>query len=247
MTGQQLKLFPAAKKYYVRPKTMNKKNVILTDDEINSISGESNSLQRKVYDALIERFMNKELVPGQIINRRQVAADMNVSVAPVLEALVKLEQEGFVMTIPRKGTIVSPAKEIDIKECAIVREALEIEAVYFYCGEKVRNNYDELIQYATALDSSPFHSIEHARMETIFHSSLVNLANVKLLFQEYVKINRVGFFYKINTMQSTIGSQSQKHVDLINNLCTDDLVKASDAIRSHIRSGKPWSAEVFKR
>ena len=226
---------------------MKKKCVILTEDEINSISGESNSLQRKVYDALLDRFMNKELVPGQIINRRQVAAEMNVSVAPVLEALVKLQQEGFVMTIPRKGTIVSPAKETDIQECVIVREALEVEAVSFYCGEKVRSNYEDLIHYAAALDASPFQSIEHARMETIFHASLVNLANVKLLFQEFVKINRVGFFYKINSMQSMVGSQSQKHVDLVDSLCTDDIVKAADAIRSHIRSGKPWSAEVFKR
>lgn len=226
---------------------MKKKHVILTDDEINNVSGDCNSLQHKVYDALIDRFMSKDLVPGQIINRRQVAAEMNVSVAPVLEALVKLEQEGFVVTIPRKGTIVSPAKETDIQECTIVREALEIEAVSFYCGEKIRSNYDELIRYAAALDATPFQSIEHARMETIFHASLVNLANFKLLFQEFVKINRVGFFYKINSMQSTVGSQSQKHVDLIDSLCTDDLIKAADAIRSHIRSGKPWSAEVFKK
>lgn len=226
---------------------MKKKNVILTEEELNNYSGECDSLQRRVYDALISRFMNKELIPGQIINRRHVAEEMNVSVAPVLEALVKLEQEGFVVTLPRKGTIVSPVKESDILEYSIVREALESEAVTFYCGEKIRTNYDELIRYAAMLDSTPFQSIEHARMETVFHASLVNLSGLRLLYQEFLKISRVGFFFKINTMQSNIGVQSQKHVDLVDSLCTDDILKAADAVRSHIRSGKPWPAEAFKK
>lgn len=226
---------------------MKKKSIILTEEEMNSAAGDGNSLQKKVYDALLSRFMNKELTPGQIINRRHVAAEMNVSVAPVLEALVKLEQEGFVVTLPRKGTIVSPVKESDVMEYTIVREALEAEAVTFYCGEKIRTNYDELIRYAAQIDSTPFQSIEHARMETLFHASLVHLSGLHLLYQEFIKINRVGFFFKINSMQSNIGVQSQKHVDLVDSLCTDDVFKAADAIRSHIRSGKPWPAEVFRK
>ena len=225
---------------------MEKQKVIFSKEELDAFAGEDNSLQNKVYNALIEKFLNKELVPGQIINRRQVASEMDVSVAPVLEAFLRLEQEGFVLTIPRKGTMVSPLRKEDIIGYAVIREAIEVEAAFFYRGEKIRDNYDELHSYAELLDSTPIHSVEHADMETIFHASLVNLSGYRTLLQDFLRVNRVGYFYKINTMRTDIGTQSQKHVDLIDSLCTDDAFKAVEAVRSHLRSGKPWSEEVFR-
>lgn len=218
---------------------MDKKSIILDESILNGMYSEKASLQRRVYDTLVAKFMNKELVPGQIINRRQLAAEMNVSVAPVLEALVILEQEGYVNTIPRKGTIVSPAKDSSIAGQLIIREALEVEAATLYCGEKIRANYEELRDYASKMDASDVFSLEHAKMEIIFHSSLVNLAGVESLLYEYVRANRLGFFYKINSIRNVERTQSQKHVDLVDALCTDDIDKAANSIRSHLRSGKP--------
>lgn len=221
---------------------MKKKSVILEESDISKIFSDKDSLQAKVYDNLVARFMNKELVPGQIINRRQLAAELNVSVAPVLEALVILEQEGYVTTIPRKGTVVSPAIDSNIIGKLIVREALEVEAASLYCGEKIRENYQELRQYAEKIDSTDIFSLEHAKMEIIFHASLVNLAGVESLLFEFVRTYRLSLFYKINSIQNVEWTQNQKHVDLIDALCTNDIDKASAAIRSHLRSGKPWNS-----
>lgn len=225
---------------------MDTKSVILDESQLNGMFSEKASLQKIVYDTLVGKFMNKELVPGQIINRRQLAAEMNVSVAPVLEALVILEQEGYVTTIPRKGTIVSPAKDSSIAGQLIVREALEVEAATLYCGEKIRENYEILRAYASNMDATDVFSTEHAQMEIIFHSSLVNLAGVDSLLFEYIRANRLGFFYKINSMRDVERTQSQKHVDLVDALCTDDIDKAAKAIRSHLRSGKPFKSGIYE-
>lgn len=225
---------------------MDNKSIILDETILNGMYSEKASLQRKVYDKLVEKFMNKELIPGQIVNRRQLAAEMNVSVAPVLEALVILEQEGYVHTIPRKGTIISPAKDSSIIGQLVIREALEVEAATLYCGEKIRANYDELRNYAVRMDSLDVFSLEHAKMEVVFHSSLVNLAGVESLLYEYVKVNRLAFFYKINSMRNLEMTQNQKHVDLVDVLCTDDIDKAASAVRSHLRSGKPICTGIFE-
>ena len=216
-----------------------KKNVILEESDIFSLGSNEKSLQQKVYDTLVAKFMNRELVPGQVINRRQLAAEMNVSVSPVLEALVKLEQEGFVVSIPRRGTIVRSVKAEEYFGHLLLREALEVEAVAFYCGEKIRSNYDELIAFARKMDETDIVSLEHARMEVVFHCSLVNLAGISPLFQEFVRVNRTSLFYKINSFITTKKANNQRHVDLIDNLCTNDIVKAAEAIRLHVRSGKP--------
>ena len=43
-----------------------KKNVILEESDIFSLGSNEKSLQQKVYDTLVAKFMNRELVPGQI-------------------------------------------------------------------------------------------------------------------------------------------------------------------------------------
>ena len=58
----------------------------------------SESCALDIVDAELER----ELKPGEIINRRQIATRLDMSVAPVLEAMLRLESEGYLETLPRK-------------------------------------------------------------------------------------------------------------------------------------------------
>ena len=102
-----------------------KQTVILSEKDVSNITHQKNSLTRLVYEELIRRFMNEELVPGMLINRRLIAQELGVSVAPVLEALVQLQLEGFLESVPRKGTIVSPVKEKDALAQLLIRESFE--------------------------------------------------------------------------------------------------------------------------
>jgi DNA-binding GntR family transcriptional regulator len=217
-------------------------NAILTEADMRHLLSKKESLQMDVYNNILSMLLNKELVPGQFINRREVAGRLGVSVAPVLEAFVLLEQEGFVQTLSRKGTIVSPATDEQIYGSLIVREALEIEAASFYCGEMIRRHYDELITYAKEMDTKKVFSLEHAKMEIILHSSLVNLANVPQLFSVFTKNIRLGMFFRLNSMQNSDRvSEHQHHESFINALCTDDKVEAGNIVRDHVRSGKKGS------
>lgn len=216
--------------------------VILTEADIQNILSEKDSLQVGVYNSILSMLLNKELVPGQFINRREVAKQLGVSVAPVLEAFVLLKQEGFVQTIARKGTIVSPATDEQIYGSLIVREALEVEAAMLYCGEKIRRNYDALMAYAKEMDTKHVFSLEHAKMEIVLHSSLVNLAGVPNLFRVFATNIRLGMFFRLNTMQHNGRlTEHQHHESFINALCTDDKVQAGEVVRNHVRSGKKGS------
>jgi DNA-binding transcriptional MocR family regulator len=62
---------------------------------------------------------------GDLINRRQVAAALGISTAPVHEAMAQLEAEGLLEALPRKGTRVRRALPHDVKDILIVREALD--------------------------------------------------------------------------------------------------------------------------
>jgi DNA-binding GntR family transcriptional regulator len=69
-----------------------------------------------------------------MLNRRQLAEELGVSVAPVLEALILLERDGFIESIPRKGTVGRSVREQDVYEYFVLREALKCAAARLYTG-----------------------------------------------------------------------------------------------------------------
>src|SRR5690349_12541801 len=113
----------------------------------------SNSLSSKVYDAVLDRILSGRLAPGEVCNRRRIAEEMGVSVAPVLEAMLQLEADGLIETLPRKGTRVRTLTLEDLQGQLVLREALECQAARLYCGAPVRRHRDRLVRLAKAIDA----------------------------------------------------------------------------------------------
>src|SRR5690606_1464229 len=66
-----------------------------------------------------------ELRPGDRIVERVTAAQLGISTTPLKEALRRLENEGFVRTVPRRGVVVSEHAMTSIGDVVAVRAALE--------------------------------------------------------------------------------------------------------------------------
>ena len=64
--------------------------------------GSSPSLKQLVYDNLKERIIQGELKPGTRLREEDLSTDMNISRAPIREALNMLERDGFTTIVPRK-------------------------------------------------------------------------------------------------------------------------------------------------
>jgi DNA-binding GntR family transcriptional regulator len=223
---------------------MKNKSVILTENDMYYISNGKDSLTKTVYERLISGFLNNELIPGQMLNRRTLAAEMGVSVAPVLEAMVQLELDGFVESIPRKGTVVKTIKEKDLFERYLLREAFECTAVRLYAGASISAHKKELLEYAALIDQESLYSISRIKMDIIFHASLVNLAGFPLLTHELLRAMRISTFCQMN--QATLhseGYETKMHVDLINKLTTNNIDEAEKTMRDHLWSGLSLSAK----
>ncbi len=66
------------------------------------------SLRDRAYHDIREAILSGALRPGDRIKERDVAAQMGISTTPVKEALRRLEQEGLVVSQPRRGAVVGP-------------------------------------------------------------------------------------------------------------------------------------------
>ena len=82
-------------------------------------------LRETVCETLREAIRKGILEPGERLMEVQLAEELGISRTPVREAIRKLEQEGYVIMMPRRGTYVSSVSVSDIKEIFEIRSALE--------------------------------------------------------------------------------------------------------------------------
>jgi len=84
-----------------------------------------------VYETLRNAILLGQLKPGQRLVEKEYADKYQISRTPIREAIRKLESEGFVEYIPRKGVIVKTFEAADIIEIYAIRMSLESLALRF--------------------------------------------------------------------------------------------------------------------
>lgn len=82
-------------------------------------------LREIVFNSLREAILQGKLEPGQRLMELQLAEQLGVSRTPVREAIRKLELEGLVIMVPRKGAYVADVSLKDIIEVLEIRTVLE--------------------------------------------------------------------------------------------------------------------------
>ncbi len=82
-------------------------------------------LRELVLDAIRSAIMNGTLQPRERLMEIQMAEELGVSRTPIREAMRKLELEGFIVMVPRKGAYVSDLSFKDIADVFEIRAALE--------------------------------------------------------------------------------------------------------------------------
>lgn len=86
---------------------------------------ETASLSERVYRRLRDAIAMGSLAPRTRVSERGLAARLGVSPAPVRESLRRLEMEGLVVTLPRRGTLVADFGPGQLEEMGRIRVALE--------------------------------------------------------------------------------------------------------------------------
>lgn len=83
------------------------------------------TLADKAYEQVKDRLISAAYVPGQFLQEAQVCADLKLGRTPVHQALHRLQQEGLVEIIPRKGILVKSDSLSEIFLALEVRELVE--------------------------------------------------------------------------------------------------------------------------
>ena len=97
-----------------------------------------------VFNTLRQAILKGELAPGERLMEIQLAEKLGVSRTPIREAIRKLELEGLVLMIPRKGAEVAKISEKSLRDVLEVRRSLEELAIELACQRMSEEDMDEL-------------------------------------------------------------------------------------------------------
>lgn len=101
-------------------------------------------LRDVVFNTLRQAILKGELKPGERLMEIQLANRLGVSRTPIREAMRKLELEGLVLMIPRKGAEVAEITEKSLRDVLEVRRALEELSVQIACDKITKEEIQRL-------------------------------------------------------------------------------------------------------
>ena len=196
------------------------------------------SLAEQAYQRLLDQLLTKKLLPGMLVNRRAIAAELKMSVAPVIEAIIQLQAEGFLASIPRKGTLVESVRLDSFRGQLLLREAIECEAARFYCGKLV-SEATHLESLAVAADTSQAKPlVELWKSEFAFHTALIALTKCDALIETHAKVMQRKLFSSAHLFLGGEAFGGGDHVVLLRGLQAPDPDRAEKLIRAHLRFKK---------
>ena len=152
-------------------------------------------LRLRVAERLRSAIVTGKLRPGDSLTETALAVQLNVSRAPIREAIQDLENDGLVETVPYKGKRVKPLTVQEVIEICDMRQYFEVMAVRRIVedGTEVVGLWDPCREMAASAASGNREALVAA--DEAFHRCLIQLSKHQLLAQLwnglYLRIHQI--------------------------------------------------------
>jgi DNA-binding GntR family transcriptional regulator len=219
--------------------------------------GMQETLAEKTYQHLRRKVLRGELQAGSQLVNRALADEMDVSLAPVREAIHRLATEGLVEHIPGAGAFVRKLSPQDLEELYVLREAVESCAA----AEAARNinewqlgdldavgrQFTELVDEVRGLPGQTATEPVLDRWldcEERFHSIIVEAARNRLLAKVVMEHRALGQVFGMQRHREAIltlavaEQTARDHLAIAEALRRRDADAAHRLMSAHIRRGR---------
>ncbi|NGN69862.1 GntR family transcriptional regulator [Streptomyces sp. A7024] len=207
------------------------------------------SLRDRVYDTLRRRILEVELQPGDRLVERDLAAELEVSRIPLREAISRLEADGLVLVVPRRGALVAPFTPADVRDLFDVRESLESLAARLSAE---RADDAALSRLAARLDAARTATRRRDRAAIAaanagFHADIIDTAANPLLTSMMRPLEaRTHWLFRL-TAQRDPGRQCAEHEELYEAIAAHDADRAAAVAHTHVADGRAESLALAAR
>ena len=198
------------------------------------------SLKQKAYHDIKEKIIRCEYAPGVMLNEEALREELHVSRTPIRDALSRLEQEGLISILPKKGIEVSGLSINDINLIFEVRLLYEPYALLKY-GSKIK---DEVIYKFFDTFSSPAHTFseeEYYFLDDAFHVAIVGAIQNPYLLKTYDWIHNQNLRFRVMTGQFVdlrLEMTNKEHLSIVTACLKHDWELAAKEMEMHLMASK---------
>ncbi len=199
-------------------------------------------LRDVVFHTLRQAILRGELKPGERLMEIHLAQKLGVSRTPVREAIRKLELEGLVRMIPRKGAVVAEITISDLEDVLEVRMALEELAVKLACRMLTPEQLDEIGGLADEFEQTLYGEDVGAcaQADMRFHEAIYAATGNGRLVQILNNLREQMYRYRMEYLKDRDAHQKlvQEHAEILESLADRDVERALEASGRHIERQK---------
>lgn len=198
------------------------------------------SLADMAFEAIKEKILKLYFLPGQYLNEGALCALLNMGRTPIHQALQRLQHEGLVEVMPRKGVIVQPGSISEILKILDSRATVESELARNAAERATPKDAEELralarvgVANGKASELDSFIDADRA-----FHRKFADLAENPVLSDFARSLHERSIRYWYLHLWQTLDDKAtiKQHTAIAEAIARRDAEAAAQAVRAHIES-----------
>jgi DNA-binding GntR family transcriptional regulator len=204
-------------------------------------------LREQAYDAFTRHLLRSDIKPGQFITQRELVALTGHSLGAIRELIPRLEVEGLIVTVPRRGLQILPLDISLIRNAFQFRLILEREAITSFCQtassariEQIEATHRAIV--ASAQKSATDEVIARAQqVDREFHEAIIDDLNNDIVSKAY-RVNwiKVRLIRQSETSleKDLVVPVMREHLAIIAAMKARDVEAAIEAASAHIMNAR---------
>ena len=196
------------------------------------------SLADQVFEKLENDIIQGVYPRGEILTELKLVDQLGVSRTPIREAIRKLELEGLVLMIPRKGAEVAKISEKSLRDVLEVRRSLEELAAELACqrmdAEALKDLEDAQKAFIQAVESGE--TMTMAEADEHFHDVIYMGTGNTRLVQILNNLREQMYRYRLEYIKDAEKRQILlvEHESILRAIRSRHVAEAKEAVRAHI-------------
>jgi DNA-binding GntR family transcriptional regulator len=214
-------------------------SAVSRQEQHNNAATSSDPRRRnKAYLAIREGILTGTYGPNQRLTEMDLSAELGVSRQTVGIALVRLEQEGLVVTQPNRGASVRSVSIPEALRALRVREALEgvaaSLAAQFVIPEELKEMNAVVAEMGVCQDAESL--VRYSQLNAHLHELILRAARDETLDRMLASLNYALVRYQFRTVlvPGRVEESRMEHLRIVDALRAHDPAAAEQAARRHV-------------
>ncbi len=196
--------------------------------------------KEEAYEELRVQIVTNGVAPGEILNEKDLMAQLSIGRSPLREILFRLQEENLIKPLPRLGYMVTTVDIFEVRDLVELRRELEGYAGYLAAQRITRAQLEDLrnIFREAEAETTPIQDVANISeyFDTRFHSLVYQAAGnqklTKILQDLHIVMLRIWFHAGLGAIG--FAHQAQNLYAVLEALDQKDPQKARAAMEGHV-------------